>query len=122
MVADDLDVAVVNPLLDRDFLRSLGRLLGNGLGLTRADVLDAIAGAPVNANALPPSAFAYRSKASFGEVFLRRHTAALVNSWDGTGLAEHLIDPTALRAEWWPKPKSTATALLVQQLWLQQNR
>jgi asparagine synthase (glutamine-hydrolysing) len=117
-VAKDLDVAVVNPLLDRGFLGSLSWLLGNERGLTRADVLAAIAGSSPAPDALPASSFAYRPKARFGEVFLRRHTTELVNSWDGKDFAEPLVNLAALRAEWVPKPRSTATALLLQQLWL----
>ena len=122
MVAADLDVAVMNPLLDSGFLRALGALLGNRRGRSRAEVLAAIARTVDPSSALPSSAVGHRSKARFGEVFLRRHTRELVNAWDGTGLFETLVDARALRAEWLPQPSSTVTALLVQQLWLECNR
>ncbi len=107
------DTRVVNPLLDAGFLAALSGVGPVRAGSTRADLLRMIAG-----GALPAAATDLRPKASFLEVFLRNPTREFVQSWDGLGADETVVDAPTLRAIWarWPIPADTAA--LVQQLWL----
>jgi asparagine synthase (glutamine-hydrolysing) len=110
-VAADHDVRLVNPLLDADVLLAL---TAPGLeGLSRAELLSAVAPAD-----LPAAVVAPRPKAYFREVFLRDPTRRFVGSWDGRGVDEDLVDVDALARAWsvWPIPPGTAG--LVQQAWL----
>ncbi len=104
---------VVNPLLNPGFVAALAALGSRGEGLSRADLLRLIAG-----DAFPAAATERRPKADFLEVFLRAPTREFVQSWDGRGADESVVDVRALRQIWsrWPIPG--ATAALVQHLWL----
>lgn len=110
-VAAEHDVSVVNPLLDAGFLMALATEPG-GLRLPgRDELLARIAG-----DTLPAVITAPRRKATFLQVFLRRHSRDFVASWDGSGVDTDLVDPVALRREWsrWPIPPGTVS--LLQQL------
>ena len=116
-IATTSDVRVVNPLLDAGFLDSLGAMFAGGPSLRRTDLLRAIAGAAFPACATQP-----RPKAHFLEVFLRTRTREFVQSWDGRGVDDTIVDAEVLQNLWsrWPIPE--ATAGLVQYLWLTSAR
>jgi asparagine synthetase B (glutamine-hydrolysing) len=112
-VANDLDVRLTHPLLDRVFVDSLCRKFADRPGLSRSEILTSIA-----AGQLPESATAQRPKAHFLEVFLREPTRQFAKSWNGEGVDTALVDPDALQRLWsqWPIPPQTAG--LIQHLWL----
>lgn len=115
-IAAPSDVRVMNPLLDAGFLAALANVAVRHQGASRAELLHLIAG-----EAFPDAATELRPKAHFLEVFLRTPTREFVQSWDGRGADESVVDVAALRRLWsqWPIPG--ATAGLVQQLWLASN-
>ncbi len=112
-IAAPSDVRVINPLLDPGFLAALANVAVRHQGASRARLLHLIAG-----EAFPSAATEQRPKAHFLEVFLRTPTREFVQSWDGRGADESIVDAATLRRLWsqWPIP--SATAGLVQQLWL----
>jgi Asparagine synthase len=105
---------VVHPLLDPGFL---GAVCRSGISPEtaggRAGLLAAVFG-----GAYPRTVLAPRRKATFGEVFWRRHTKSLLAGWDGRGIEPAVVDPAALRAEWDRPQPDLCTAMLAQQVWL----
>jgi hypothetical protein len=107
------DTEVVNPFLDAGFLGALCRSGDGPADGGRAGLIGRVFG-----GRYPDEVVRARPKATFGEVFWRRHTRALLRSWDGTGVDVGVVDPVALRAEWDRPQPDFATTLLVQQVWL----
>jgi hypothetical protein len=66
----------------------------------------------------PDAVLRARPKATFGEVFWRRHTRSLLAGWDGRGVDASVVDRTRLRREWDRQQPDLCTAMLVQQVWL----
>lgn len=106
-LAHDAAVTVVNPLEDRQFLRSLGHALGR-LGYPGRDAaMDALA-----ADLLPRDVLHRRSKATFDGAFWTDHARAAA-AWDGGGFNPAVVDAAALRAEWsLPRPDLHSMLLL----------
>ena len=90
-----------------------------GLGVSpesvggRAGLLDQVFG-----GYYPEAAWRPRPKATFAEVFWRRHTRLLVAAWDGAGVDPSVVAPTQLRWEWDRPHPDLCTAMLAQQVWL----
>jgi asparagine synthetase B (glutamine-hydrolysing) len=109
--------SVVFPLADAALLASIERT-----GLTahssggRAGLLAALFG-----EHLPAACLAPRRKATFNEVFWRRHSREHAASWTGSGINERLVDSERLADLWRADDFIFQTALLVQQTWLAQH-
>jgi asparagine synthetase B (glutamine-hydrolysing) len=103
----------VPPLLDRTFLRALGRA-GGRLGYPSRT-------AALRANfsgLLPEDVLSRRSKANFVGAWFTHHTRSFAKAWDGSGIDQDLIDPEALRRELLRDSPSAMTAAAVQAAWL----
>ncbi len=112
-LAEGAGAAVVNPLLEPQFVAALARAGGRlGYG-DRSATLAALFG-----EVLPRALLDRRDKAIFDEVFWGEATRTLTRSWDGAAVDEELVDRDALRAEWSTGEPNVRTALLVQQVWL----
>jgi hypothetical protein len=110
----DAGTDVVHPLLDRGFLAALcssGTSPESAGG--RAGLLGQVFG-----GSYPWAALSPRPKATFGEVFWRRHTRSLLAGWDGSGIDTSVVDLAGLRREWDRPQPHLCTAMLVQQAWL----
>jgi hypothetical protein len=114
LLGTDSDTEVLHPLLDSVFLAavcSLGASPESTGG--RAPFIGQVFG-----GTYPEEVLRLRPKATFGQVFWRRHTRALVKAWDGSGIDESIVDPTELRREWDRPDPDMCTAILAQQVWL----
>jgi asparagine synthetase B (glutamine-hydrolysing) len=90
-----LGVTYVHPLLDPQFARALGALGGRLGFVDRTDAMRAVFG-----DLLPEAVLDRRTKVFFNNAYAHRHTRAFVESWDGSGLDDELIDVEALRDVW----------------------
>jgi len=105
---------VVHPLLDPEFLTAV---CGSGMSPDsaggRAGLLSQLFG-----GCYPDAVLRPRPKATFAEVFWRRHTRSLLAAWDGAGVDPSVVDRARLRREWDRPRPDLCTAMLVQQVWL----
>jgi asparagine synthetase B (glutamine-hydrolysing) len=114
LLGRDAGTEVVHPLLDPGFLSAICRSgISPETAGGRAGLLGRVFG-----GSYPGAALAPRPKATFGEVFWRRHTRALLAGWDGSGVDRAVVDPAALRREWDRPQPDLCTAMLAQQAWL----
>lgn len=117
LLADDLDVLVLHPLIDPGFLSTVARI-GGRLGLGERTAAMQLLFDQV----LPEELITRRTKAKFDEALWRTHTRAFVDSWDGAGVDEELVDPVALAEEWRAPSPSARSAMLLQSAWLSRQR
>lgn len=113
ILASGRRVHVSSPLIDPSFVSSLavdGGRLGRG---NRTDVLAWLA-----SDLLPEAVLARRSKATFNEAYLGRHTVEFAERWSGRGLDGDLVDAERLRTHWRSEDPAGLTAPLLQQAWL----
>ena len=113
LLGRDAGTDAVHPLLDPDFLEAI---CNHGVS---PEVAGGRAGArPEIGGRYPDAALRPRPKATFAEVFWRRHTRAVLAEWDGAGIDPSEVDPAGLRREWDRPQPDLCTAMLVQQVWL----
>jgi len=114
LLGRDTGTEVVHPLLDPEFLAAL---CGSGISPEtaggRAGLLGRLFG-----GRYPDAVLWPRPKATFAEVFWRRHTRSLLASWNGDGVDHSVVDQAALRREWDRPQPDLCTAMLAQQVWL----
>lgn len=108
------DVELVQPLTDRRVIRSM-LWAGGRLGFGDRS----LAARALFSDLLPRSTAKRRTKADFGEAVLNTHTAAFIDSWDGTG-APAWVDAEVFRAALVAGGTYDCAALL-QYLWLSKN-
>jgi hypothetical protein len=114
LLGHDSDTLVIHPLLAPEFVDALCHSgtspedSGGRAGLLRQ----------IFAGVYPEEALRPRPKARFGEVFWRRHTRSVLETWDGAGINASVVDPYALRQQWDRPAPDLCTAMLVQQVWL----
>jgi hypothetical protein len=114
LLGRDTDTDVVHPLLDPGFLASICTMgVSPESAGGRAGLLGQVFG-----DCYPDAVLRPRPKATFGEVFWRRHTRSLVAAWDGAGIEPSVVDQAQLRREWDRAQPDLGTAMLVQQAWL----
>lgn len=112
MLAGMRNVEVSSPLTDGRFVASVaadGGRLGRG---TRTDVLRALV-----PDLLPNAVLARRTKATFDEAYLGRHTTEFASTWSGQGLDADLVDAHELRRHWQSDGRVGLTAALLQSAW-----
>ncbi len=114
LLGRDTDTEVVHPLLDPEFLAAL---CGSGVSPETADGRAGLLGQVFGA-VYPDAVLRPRPKATFAEVFWRRHTRSLLAAWDGGGVDPSVVDQTRLRQEWDRPQPALCTAMLAQQVWL----
>ena len=114
LLARDAGADIVHPLLDPVFLRAI---CGSGVSPESAGGRAGLLG-QVFGGHYPDAVLRPRPKATFGEVFWRRHTRELVAGWDGTGIDASVVDRARLHDEWRRPQPDLCTAMLVQQVWL----
>ncbi len=113
LLARECGAHAAHPFLDGRFLAALardGRLTGWG---ERTEMMRALF-----SDVLPAEVVGRTAKSSLGGGFWRVGSRAFAADWDGSGIDESLVDPTALRAAWTvSRPKIGAIAVL-QGAWL----
>jgi hypothetical protein len=114
LLGADAGADVVHPLLDPEFLMAI---CGSGVSPEAVGGRAALLG-QVFGGCYPEAVLGARPKATFGEVFWRRHTRSLLAAWDGGGVDPSVVDRTRLRREWDRPQPDLCTAMLVQQVWL----
>jgi asparagine synthetase B (glutamine-hydrolysing) len=67
---------------------------------------------------LPPEVWTRGTKAVFTEVAWGPDTRSFIESWDGTGLDDTLVDPEAVRAQWTGPHPDPRTLICLGQAWL----
>jgi hypothetical protein len=110
----DVATEVVHPLLDPAFLAAI---CSTGVSPETAGGRSRFI-THVFGRAYPEAVLRARPKATFGQVYWRRHTRSLLAAWDGQGIDPSLVDPAELRREWDGPDPDRCTALLAQQIWL----
>ncbi len=110
-------VEVHHPLLDKGFLASLAASIPSAGSLTRSELIALVGG-----DSVPPLVYRRTTKAWFGEVFVGEASRAFAAGWDGSGADADLVDARVLRDLWSTSRFPSGTDLLIQQLWLQQDR
>lgn len=106
-------VHLVEPFFDPRFVRAFARS-GPRMGYaSRTEAVHALFGGMLPAEVLERS-----TKAVFNTVFAGPRARAFAERWDGSGLAEDLIDPEALRAEWLRESPDVRTLAPLQLAWL----
>ena len=114
LLARDAGADIVHPLLDPQFLQAI---CGSGVSPESAGGRAGLLG-QVFGGRYPDAVLQPRPKATFGEVFWRRHTRELVAGWDGNGIDVSVVDRAGLRDEWRRPQPDLCTAMLAQQVWL----
>ena len=114
LLARDAGADILHPLLDPEFLQAI---CGSGASPESAGGRAGLLG-QVFGGRYPDAVLQPRPKATFGEVFWRRHTRALVAGWDGTGIDDSVVDRGRLHDEWRRPQPDLCTAMLAQQVWL----
>jgi hypothetical protein len=110
----DTDTEAVHPLLDPEFLAAICRPdRSPETDGGRAGLLGRVFG-----GSYPDAVLRPRPKATFAEVYWRRHTRSVLAAWDGGGVDPLVVDRTRLRREWDRPQPDLCTAMLVQQVWL----
>lgn len=116
VLAEELDVHLKHPFLEPSFVASLAEAGGRwGFG-TRTAAMRALF-----PEILPEELLARSTKAVFDQVFWNAHSRAFIESWDGTGVDEALVDAEELRREWSKEAPHAGTAMLLQAAWLASN-
>ncbi|HEX4908606.1 MAG TPA: asparagine synthase-related protein, partial [Actinomycetes bacterium] len=124
LVACDLGVEAVHPLLDRRFLAALARdggRLGFGDRTRAMEVLFA--------DALPEAILRRQTKAAFTHAYFGPASRGFASAWggprldrwgrwDGTAVAGRLVDAEALRAVWAAEVPDDRSTSLLQAAWL----
>lgn len=113
LLARDSDVAVVNPLLDRQVLSELRRVGGRRGFPNRAEAMRWLCG-----GLLPAQLLARTTKASFGGPLWGPSVRAFADRWDGSGVDQRYVDTEVLRIELSAPEPDFRTIMLVHQAWL----
>ena len=116
-LADCLRVEVHHPFVDAGFSAAIAGLPAEDRFLNRTQAMRSLFG-----DLLPPGLLSRRTKSAFDEVFWGTHSRAFADAWDGGGIDEELVDPEALRRTWDGPTPDARTFLLLQSLWLAQDR
>jgi hypothetical protein len=115
-IGRSLHVRYVHPFYDPEFLTALG-LFGGRLGFpSRTATMRALF-----SDLLPDEVNARNGKVYFNNAFIRSHSRAFLETWDGRGLDSDLIDPDALRRVWSQPSIHSGTFQLVHAAWLATN-
>lgn len=114
-LAADVDVQVVHPLLDPDFLAALGAAGGRGGLGDRTAIMRHLFD-----DLLPDVLLARDSQAFFDDVFWTTETRAFAADVDRTAHPE-LVDTGRVRAEWLRPVPNFGSALLLQATWLNER-
>ena len=113
VVAEAAGTRILHPFHDPSFLAALARHGGwYGYGY-RADVMRANF-----AEVLPDAVITRTSKAAFASTFWGDATRRFVDSWDGTGVDENIVDINGLRNAWRAARPDFRSASLLQLAWL----
>jgi asparagine synthase (glutamine-hydrolysing) len=113
MFASENGVRLFEPFYDSRFVRAYTRAAPPDGYASRAAALTAHFG-----DLLPPEVWTRGTKAVFTDAAWGPHARAFVESWDGSGLDESLVDPERLIEEW-RKPNPDARSLTcLGQAWL----
>jgi hypothetical protein len=105
------------PLFEPTVLAALAAARGGQGWANRTEAMRDIVG-----DRLPDEVVTRRSKASFVDVFWGVQTRSFAESWDGTGVDDHLVDAAALQAEWCSEQPDFRSTLLLQSAWLTGRR
>jgi Asparagine synthase len=105
------------PLFEPTVLAALAAVRGGRGWANRTEAMRDIVG-----DRLPNEVVTRRTKASFVDVFWGAQTRSFAESWDGTGVDDHLVDATALQAEWCSEQPDFRSTLLLQSAWLNGRR
>lgn len=111
------DVEIHHPLMDKEFHAALAAVVPATGSYRRSELIAEIGG-----DRVPPVVYRRTTKAWFGDVFIAGPSHAFAAGWDGAGADEDLVDARVLRKLWSTSPVPNGTALLLQQLWLQQDQ
>jgi hypothetical protein len=114
LLGRDTDTVVVHPLFDPEFVAAI---CNSGNSPEDAGGRAGLIGRTFS-GVYPDEALRPRPKATFGEVFWRRHTRSVLQTWDGAGIDSSVVDASALRSQWAGPAPDLCTAMLVQQVWL----
>jgi hypothetical protein len=114
LMAADHGAVAVSPLLEPRFLRALGRSAPRwGLG-DRAAAMHALFG-----DLLPAKTLERRTKAGTGRAYAGERTREFVETWDGSGVDEELVDVAELRRAWdFEQAPNGRAELQLQAAWL----
>lgn len=115
-ISRHLGVHSVQPLATPAFATSWGHAAGTFGYPDRTTAMHALA-----ADLLPDAVLSRESKAGFNRVYAGVHTRAFIDSWDGSGLDEELVDVEALREQWQQPVIHGGTFQLLHQAWLAGN-
>jgi hypothetical protein len=113
VVGRTLGVRYVHPLYDPAFLDALGRFGGKLGHSSRTATMRALF-----SEMLPDKLLARDTKAYFNTAFIGASSREFLDSWDGTGLDEDLIDVEALRDAWSLPRIHAGTFQLMHAAWL----
>jgi asparagine synthetase B (glutamine-hydrolysing) len=115
--AADCGVALHEPFYDARFVRAMAAAAPWDGYRSRAVGLRAQFG-----DLLPDRVWTRGTKAVFTEVAWGPETRAFLESWDGTGLDEQLVDPARLMEEWAQPRPSLRTLICLRLAWLATQR
>jgi asparagine synthase (glutamine-hydrolysing) len=113
LTANDTDVLLVHPLLSWQVWAEIA-YASQPLGfVTRTEGMRRLFG-----ELLPDEICARGSKARFDQAFWSAPTREYARSWDGTGVPDEWIDPTALANHWRGDRPLANSSVLLQACWL----
>jgi asparagine synthase (glutamine-hydrolysing) len=113
ILAEDIDVMRINPLLDAGFLDAVCRAGGWRGFVGRTAALLELFG-----SVLPESVLTRNTKARFNRAVFGEQSRAFVQEWDGSGVDTSLVDADRLRDEWMADEPHALTFPLLHSCWL----
>ncbi len=113
ILAEDVDVMRIDPLLNAGFLDAVCREGGRKGFVDRTAASRHLFGA-----VLPDSVLSRSTKARFNRAVFGEQSRAFVEQWDGTGVDTDLVDVQRLRDEWAADAPHALTFPLLQSCWL----
>jgi asparagine synthase (glutamine-hydrolysing) len=113
VLAADHGLALHEPLLDPQFVRSWARAAGAWGHSSRTEAMRVLF-----ADLLPEAVISRRSKAYFNRAFMGEATRDFAERWDGGGLDPELVDVEVLREEWLSDFPSAISTPLLHAAWL----
>jgi hypothetical protein len=110
------DVEMSQPFTDRGVVNSMLAAGGRWGFSHRAPAAYQLFG-----DTLPAAVRKRRDKAEFGGVVIGSHTQAFIDTWDGSGLPDDLVDAAVFRRACTSESPGYYTYMLLQYAWLQQQ-
>jgi asparagine synthase (glutamine-hydrolysing) len=110
-------VLVLHPFMNQDFVAQLTASHWRTGFRSRAEAIQFVLG-----DSVPTSVRRRTDKAAFFHPFVNKHSRALIERWDGTGVDDGLVDVELLREAWTAREVDGRSYSCLQSAWLAEQQ